>query len=305
MAAIPPGFPIFATLPAGQQPLSLFDQAFVAVFDAITQSATGLTVNTTTIAGGANGRVLFDNNGILGEYPITGDTAVVMSHGATINNATLNAPALIGPSLGVATATSINGYVFTPVAAAALTIANGKILTSSATITLAGVDGKILTLTNSLTVSGNDGTLAFGAAAKTLTVNESMTLAAAAAGQTWAFPAVGSTVLTTGNTANLTKGFTTTPANLGTGAGTVTLDGANGQTQFITNNGAFTLAAPAADTEIDLLITNGATAGAITFSGFTVGSSTGSAFTTTNTNKFLLSVRRINGVATYSNYALQ
>jgi len=113
-------------------------------------------------------------------------------------------------------------------------------------------------------------------------------------------------VLTTGNTATITKGYTLTPNNIGTvSSGTTTLDCTLGNYQYLTNNGAFTLAAPASDCAISLLITNGASAGAITFSGFTVGSSTGSAFTTTNTNKFLLSVTRINSVALYSNYALQ
>jgi hypothetical protein len=75
--------------------------------------------------------------------------------------------------------------------------------------------------------------------------------------------------------------------------------------QYIVNNGAFTLAAPSADCAIDLLITNGSSAGAVTFSGFTVGSSTGDALTTTNTNKFIVSIRRINAVSTYLIKALQ
>ena len=85
-------------------------------------------------------------------------------------------------------------------------------------------------------------------------------------------------------------------------AGSGTAGNAGTDTYF---NGAHTLAAPAADCAIDLLVTNGASAGAITFSGFTVGSSTGSALTTTNTNKFIISIRRVNSVATYSIYALQ
>lgn len=112
--------------------------------------------------------------------------------------------------------------------------------------------------------------------------------------------------LLAGTTRLITVGYTVTPNNIGTvTTGTTTLAGANGQTQYMTNNGASTIAAPAADTEIDLLVTNGASAGSITFSGFTVGSGTGSALTTTNTSKFLISVRRINSISTYSIYALQ
>jgi hypothetical protein len=116
----------------------------------------------------------------------------------------------------------------------------------------------------------------------------------------------GQNVLLAGTTENITKGFTVTPNNIGTvSSGTTTPDPANGNYQYYTNNGAHTLAAPTSDCAIDILVTNGASAGAITFSGFTVGSSTGSTYNTTNTNKFILSVRRINAVATYSWYALQ
>lgn len=112
--------------------------------------------------------------------------------------------------------------------------------------------------------------------------------------------------LATGTNATITKGFYVTPNNIGTvSSGTTTPDAANGNYQYYTNNGAHTLAAPSTDCAIDVLVTNGASAGAITFSGFTVGSATGSTLTTTNTSKFLISIRRINGTSTYSIYALQ
>lgn len=47
-------------------------------------SASNITVGTTSIGGGVSGRVLFDNAGILGEYPITGTAGnVVLSVGPT------------------------------------------------------------------------------------------------------------------------------------------------------------------------------------------------------------------------------
>lgn len=55
-----------------------------------TPSGGGLTVGTTTIASGTDTRVLFDNAGVLGEYPITGSTNVVLS----------NSPTLVTPNLG-------------------------------------------------------------------------------------------------------------------------------------------------------------------------------------------------------------
>jgi hypothetical protein len=130
--------------------------------------------------------------------------------------------------------------------------------------------------------------------------------AALAADATVQLPSTTGTLLSTAETQTITKGFTVTPNNIGTvSSGTTTLDPANGNYQYYTNNGAHTLAAPTSDCAIDILVTNGASAGSITFSGFTVGSGTGSTYNTTNTNKFILSVRRINAVSTYSWYALQ
>jgi hypothetical protein len=54
--------------------------------------------------------------------------------------------ALTTPSLGVATATSINKVALTaPATSATLTVANGKTLTASNTLTLAGTDGTTMT----------------------------------------------------------------------------------------------------------------------------------------------------------------
>lgn len=148
---------------------------------------------------------------------------------------------------------------------------------TSATLTIA--NGKTLTASNTLTLAGTDGT-------------------------TMTFPGTSSTVLTTGNTATITIGYSVTPNAL-TASTSFTVNPALGNYQYITNNGAFTITNPASDCAVDILVTNGATAGTITFTGFTVGSSTGSALTTTNTQRFLISVRRINSVSTYSIYALQ
>jgi len=101
----------------------------------------------------------------------------------------------------------------------------------------------------------------------------------------------------------LTGGVRVTSKSLATGS--ITLDPGDRPLQYITNNGAFTITAPANDGSLLLLVTNGASAGAITFSGFTVSSSVGDALTTTNAHNFVISVVRINGVATYTIKALQ
>jgi hypothetical protein len=81
--------------------------------------------------------------------------------------------------------------------------------------------------------------------------------------------------------------------------GNITVDCGACPLQFITNNGAFTITAPAADGSCMLLVTNSASAGAITFSGFSVGANTGDALTIVSTNKFTISIWRINGTSGY------
>lgn len=144
---------------------------------------------------------------------------------------------------------------------------------------LSVASGKVLGVSNTLTLAGTDAT-------------------------TMTFPATSSTVLTTSNTATITKGFTSTPNSLGNMTN-FSLDCTAGNLQFGTNHAAVTITMQTSDCAIDLLVTNDATAGAIAFSGFTVGASTGDALTTTNTNKFIISFIRINGVGTYWTKALQ
>ena len=115
----------------------------------------------------------------------------------------------------------------------------------------------------------------------------------------------GTDYMSPGTTSTITVGYTVTPNNLGSTITSFTANAALGNYQYGTNNAAFTLTAPTSDSAIDILITNGATAGAITFSGFTVGASPGSTYATTNALKFILSIRRINAISTYSWYALQ
>lgn len=98
----------------------------------------------------------------------------------------------------------------------------------------------------------------------------------------------------------LTAGFATTPHGDGTkSSGTFTPDEADGNKQYITNGGAFTLAPPTNDTNIEIFITNNGSAGAITTSGFD--KVTGDSFTTTDTHKFWCTIRTIDdGSTTYS-----
>ena len=110
------------------------------------------------------------------------------------------------------------------------------------------------------------------------------------------------TAILSGNQ-NLTGGFTVTPNNLGV-TGSFTANLVLGQYQYGTVNSAITITAPTSDGGCDIYLLNGSAAGTITFSGFTIGS-TGDTYVTTNTYKFVLSIRRINSIATYVWKALQ
>lgn len=161
----------------------------------------------------------------------------------------------------------------TPVlGAATATSINGNTLTTG-TWTVTGGSAKTLTFNNTITLSGTDGTTWTGA-------STSMTLAALnIQGQT------------------LAGGATVT--SLSQSTGNITVDCGARPLQYITNGGAYTITAPAADGSCILLSTNNASAGAITFSGFSVGSSTGDSLTTTNGHKFSIMVWRINGTSGY------
>lgn len=89
-------------------------------------------------------------------------------------------------------------------------------------------------------------------------------------------------------------------------SGTYTPDPGDRPLIYITNGGAFTLAAPTAgDGSFVLLVTNNGSAGAITFSGFQVGSNVGDALTTTNGDDFAIYITRINSISFYFIQALQ
>lgn len=107
-----------------------------------------------------------------------------------------------------------------------------------------------------------------------------------------------------GVTSTLTTGYATTPGNLGTiSTGTVTPDEANGAMQYYVNGGAHAIAPPANSTSICFTVTNNATAGAITYAGFTAYA--GDAFTTTDTHKFMCWATNNNGISLLTVQALQ
>jgi hypothetical protein len=104
----------------------------------------------------------------------------------------------------------------------------------------------------------------------------------------------------------LTGGYTTTADNDGTiSSGTYTPTPSGGNMKRIVNGGAFTLAAPSAAGDYTLVvqITNSASAGTITLSGFN--RTAGSPFTTTSGHDFFVYITKCNGFTFANVVALQ
>lgn len=107
---------------------------------------------------------------------------------------------------------------------------------------------------------------------------------------------------------DITAGYNVATVDDGTkSSGTYTPTPAGGNFKKIANNGAFTLAAPSASNCYNLTvdITNGASAGAITFSGFVSGFPRGDPLTTTNASKFKLHISKTDAGVTGLIEALQ
>jgi hypothetical protein len=117
--------------------------------------------------------------------------------------------------------------------------------------------------------------------------------------------AVTDVVLSTA-TATLTKGYTATAHDAGTvTTGTLKPAPADGNLQRYVNGGAHTLAAPdaAGDYTIVVQVTNNASAGVVTFSGFTL--QDGDNLTTSDGDDFLLFITKVNGLTHCAVKALQ
>ncbi len=108
-------------------------------------------------------------------------------------------------------------------------------------------------------------------------------------------------------TSTFTVGQKATAFSAGTkSSGTFTPDVASGNLQYAVNGGAFILGAPSAagDYSIVVDIVNNASAGAITYSGWTR-NPTGDALDTTNGHGFRFFITKINGLTSASIQALQ
>ena len=106
----------------------------------------GIRINRTTNSSGVvqtfNSLSWFESGGYWTSYDgsirrrfVTEDETQILT------NKTLTSPILSAPTLGIATATTINGLAITTTASGTLTIANSKTLTANNTVTFSGTDG--------------------------------------------------------------------------------------------------------------------------------------------------------------------
>lgn len=105
--------------------------------------AGGLTIGTTTITSGTNGRVLYNNAGVLGEMTTSGSGTQL---------ALTNSPSFTTPTLGAATATTINGLTITS-STGTLTVNNGVTLTAATTGTVAILGANTFTAGQSISLA--------------------------------------------------------------------------------------------------------------------------------------------------------
>lgn len=182
-------------------------------------------------------------------------------------------PTLVTPTIGVATATSINKVAITaPATSATLTIANGKTLTANNSLTLAGTDATTMTFpSTSQTVAGLGLAQTFTAAqtfraanairSEAASTQDAIIIAGRAGGTSSRAVTLIPTALTASRTLTLpdntgtvlTTGATVTVAQGGTGATTLTAN------NVILGNGTSAVQFVAPGTSGNVLTSNGTT----------------------------------------------
>jgi hypothetical protein len=323
-----------ATIIAGAQ---YVNSSSIGVFETVFANTTGLFIGWGNPNTYLNGTAMFVGNSttnsvINSSSLIVGPNCVINSAGFYYNGLSISSGISAG---GANNYVQINesgnfsgsaGFQFTPgtntVAisnalsiGASLTLLQSGLITSGANVsintTAFGIGNSTINAIHtsaSLTVQTNTSSMVANASVITLgnsSVNATINSTYYSGSATYVDGVAANGLVQTNATSQINTGYTFNAYNVGiVSGGSFTPNAQNGNYQYMTANGGFQWNTPSQDCAIDTLITNGTGIGAIVFSGFTVGI-TGASLTTTPGNQFIVSIRRINGVATYSVYALQ
>lgn len=271
---------------------------------------TNIQIGNTTVNTQANSSLVSTGTGNFSTGANVGSNVNLTTTGLSVGNSTVNTQAnssLI--STGTLNVASINTTTLFMGNSTVNAISNSiiDVFNSSTTANLS-INGTAVLFNGNSTVNSVHNAMSISMSANLL-INSSMMVVG---NSTVNVQVNSSTVLISGNaalanntTATIGAGYTINPYPLGNIASSFTANAVLGNYQYGNNHVASTWSAPSSDCAITILVINDATAGAITFSGFTVGSSTGDTLTTTSGNKFLISIIRINSISTYAIKALQ
>lgn len=132
------------------------DTSPILVTPALGTPSSGVATNLTGTAAGLTSGNVTTNANLTGVITSSGNaTSIASQTGTGTKFVTDTSPTLVTPTIGAATATSINKMAITaPATSSTLAVANGKTLTASNTLTLAGTDATTITFQGTDTYVG-------------------------------------------------------------------------------------------------------------------------------------------------------
>ena len=175
-------------------------------------------------------------------------------------------------------------------------------LSSGATLAVDGLTATVLQIYAGTSIT--TGTLASTGSIVSATYNASGVLPACWVVQSSIQGGVGNLMTLTGKDQKISGGAKT-PFHAVTTSTAVQIDYGKGPLQVMQNNAAFVLSAPAADGYCTFFVYNGATAGTVATSGFTVSAFTGDAVGNSVNAYYFWNLMTINGTSTYMIKALK